>query len=101
MASWPNSLAGQPGFRSVRPAASWTHVYTRRERPGRWRKAVEAIPLGRPGTWLGRSASTWQVTVSAKSVELPHGPINSPLWWKSEHTHHTLKIPHAKLSFLV
>jgi hypothetical protein len=35
-------------------------------------------------------------------VELPHGPINlPPLRGKAEHTHHTLEIPPAKLSFLV
>jgi hypothetical protein len=34
-------------------------------------------------------------------VELPHSPINTRLWWKSEDTHHYLEIPLAKLSFLV
>jgi hypothetical protein len=63
--------------------------------------AVEAIPLSQPATWLAQPAATWGVIASAKSVELPHGPLNNPLWWKLEHTHHTLEIPLAKLSFSV
>jgi hypothetical protein len=39
---------------------------------------VEAELIGRPAMWLGRLAATWLVTTSAKSVELPHGPINTP-----------------------
>jgi hypothetical protein len=57
-------------------------------------KAVEAIPPSLPAT-------TWRVTTSAKSVELPHDPINTPLQWKSEDKHHYMEIPLAKLSFLV
>jgi hypothetical protein len=30
------------------------------------------------GTWLGRPAATWRVTASAKLVEHPHDPINTP-----------------------
>jgi hypothetical protein len=33
-----------------------------------------------------RPTTTWRVTALAKSVELPHSPINTPLRWKSEHT---------------
>jgi hypothetical protein len=46
-------------------------------------KAVEAAPPGRPAT-------TWHQTNFSKSVELPHGPINtpSPLRWKWGHTPH-------------
>jgi hypothetical protein len=40
---------------------------------------VEAIFIGRP-------AATWRVTASAKLVELPHGPINTPTG-ESRHTH--------------
>jgi hypothetical protein len=50
-ARWPNSLAGRPGLKSVRPMASWTRVYMRRGRP----KVVEkgggshsTRPAGRP-----------------------------------------------------
>jgi hypothetical protein len=75
---WPNSLADRPGLKSVWPVASWTCVCMRRGRPRQWRKAVEAIPPGRSAMWLGRSATTWRVTTSAKSVELPHGPRNTP-----------------------
>jgi hypothetical protein len=86
----PNSLAGQLGLKPVRPAAWWTRVYTRRGRTKRWRKAVETIPSSWPAMWLGRSAATWQVTALVKSVELPHGPRNTPppLWWKLEYTPH-------------
>jgi hypothetical protein len=31
----------------------------------------------------------------------PHGPTNTTLRWKLEHTQHYLEIPLAKLSFLV
>jgi hypothetical protein len=48
----------------------------------RMAKAVEAIiPTGRP-------TATWRVTTSVELVELPHGPINTPIQWKSEHTPH-------------
>jgi hypothetical protein len=62
---------------------------------------VEAAPLGRSATWLGRPTTTWHQTDFSKSVELPHGPTNTPLWWKLEHTHHYLEISLAKLSFFV
>jgi hypothetical protein len=80
VAGWPNPLADRPGFMSVWPEASWTCVYMRRGRPRQWRKSVEASPPGRPATW-------W-VTASPKLVELPHGPVNTPYWWKSKHTPH-------------
>jgi hypothetical protein len=84
----PNSLASQPGIKLVRPTTSWTRVYTRRGRPRRWRKAVGAIPPSWPAVWLGRLVTTWGGTTSAKSVELPHNPRNTPLRWKSEQTPH-------------
>jgi hypothetical protein len=44
---------------------------------------------GQRAKWLGRSTATWWVTTSAKSVELPHGPINIPLPLKVDtHTPH-------------
>jgi hypothetical protein len=64
-------------------------------------KVVEAVPPGQPPMWLGQPAATWRLTALVKLVELPHGPINTPLRWKSEHTHHTLEIALTKLSFLV
>jgi hypothetical protein len=51
---------------------SLTCVYTRRERLWPWRKSVVAELIGRLAT----------------SVELPHGPINTPYRWKSTHTPH-------------
>jgi hypothetical protein len=64
--------------------------------------AVEAELIGRSAMWLGQPTATRRVTYSAKLVELPHGPINTPLPVKVDtHTHHILEIPHAKLSFLV
>jgi hypothetical protein len=54
---------------------------------------VEAAPPGRPAT-------TWCQTNFSKSVELPHGPINTP-YDGNEKTHHILEILLAKLSFLV
>jgi hypothetical protein len=74
----PYSLAGRPCFMSVWPVASRTCVYTRSRRPWRWRKSVGTAPPGRPTTWLGRLATTWHQTDLSKSVELPHGPINTP-----------------------
>jgi hypothetical protein len=65
------------------------------EKGGGRRYTRQAGHVARP------AAATWKVTASAKSVELPHDPINTPLRWKSEHTHHYLEIPLAKLSFLV
>jgi hypothetical protein len=63
---------------------------------------VEAELIGRSATWLVQPATTWRVTASAKLVELPHGPINTPLPLKVDtHTHHILEIPLAKLSLLV
>jgi hypothetical protein len=59
----------------------------------KWVLEVEAIPHGRPAT-------TWQVTTSAKSVELPHIPINPP-YGGHQNTHHIFEIPLAKLPFLV
>jgi hypothetical protein len=51
--------------------------------------AVEAELIGRLAMWLGRPATTWRVTASAKSVELPNGPINTPLPVKVDtHTPH-------------
>jgi hypothetical protein len=54
------------------------------------------------------SRSTWPVGLHLLSYFLgqvggaPLWPYKySLLWWKSEHTHHTLEIPLAKLSFLV
>jgi hypothetical protein len=80
----PNSLVSRPCFMSVWPAALRIRVYTRSRRPRRWRKSVDTAPPGRPATWLGRSATTWYQTNFSKSVELPHGPINTPLRWKWE-----------------
>jgi hypothetical protein len=93
-------LASRPIFELVRTKTSWTHVYTRMERLWQWLKSVETELIGWPTRWLGRPATTWQVTTSAKSVEVPHGPINTPLPVKVG-THHILEIPLAKLSFLV
>jgi hypothetical protein len=50
---------------------------------------VEAELIGQLATWLGRPAATWRVTTLAKSMELPHGPINMPLLVKVD-THTTL-----------
>jgi hypothetical protein len=85
---WAQGVAGQPAFVSVRTKTSWTCVYTRRERLWRWRKSMEAKLIGRPATWLGWPAATWQVTALAKSVDHPHGPINTPLPLKVD-THPT------------
>jgi hypothetical protein len=50
---------------------------------------MQASPPGQLAEWLGRPATTWRVTTSAKSVELPHGPkYTPPYWWKLEHTPH-------------
>jgi hypothetical protein len=50
---------------------------------------VEAELIGRSATWLVQPATTWRVTASAKLVELPHGPINTPLPLKVDtHTPH-------------
>jgi hypothetical protein len=87
--------AGRPGLKSVPPVASCTRVYTRRGRPRRWRKVVEAIPP----SWL---ATTWRVTAPAKLVDLPHGPINTPPPSSgNQNTHHYMEILLAKLSSLV
>jgi hypothetical protein len=40
---------------------------------------VEVELIVWPTTWLGRPATTWRVTASAKPLELPHGPINTPI----------------------
>jgi hypothetical protein len=72
------SRADRPCFMPVWPTASRTCVYTRSRWPRRWRKSVEAAPLGQPTTWLGYPATTWHQTDLSKSVELPHGPINTP-----------------------
>jgi hypothetical protein len=42
-------------------------------------KTMEAEPHGRPATWLGRPATTWQVNDLTKSVTPPWTPINIPL----------------------
>jgi hypothetical protein len=50
---------------------------------------VEAKLNGRLATWLVRATTTWHVTTLAKSVKLPHGPINTPLPVKVDtHTQH-------------
>jgi hypothetical protein len=76
---WAQGVAGRPGFMSVWPAASFTHVYTRWGRPSQGRKSVEANPHGRPATWLGRSATTWRVTDLTKSVTPTWTPIYTPV----------------------
>jgi hypothetical protein len=76
---WAQGVAGRPGFMSVWPAALCTRVYMRRGRSRQSRKSVEAEPHGRPDTWLGRLASTWQFTDLTKSVTSPWTPINTPL----------------------
>jgi hypothetical protein len=82
-------LASRPAFESVQTKTSWTHVYARRERLWRWIKSMEAKLIGQLATWLGQPATTWQVTTLAKSVELPHDPINTPLPMKVDtHTPH-------------
>jgi hypothetical protein len=84
------SLAGWPCFMSVWPASSRTRVYMRSRRPRRWRKSMEATPPSRPDTCLGRPATTCCQTNLCKSVELPHGPINTPPpYGGNERTHTT------------
>jgi hypothetical protein len=39
---------------------------------------VEAAPPDRPAMWLGLPATTSHQSNLSKSVELPHGPINTP-----------------------
>jgi hypothetical protein len=79
--------ADRPCFMSVWPVASRTRVNTRTRRPRRWRKLVEAAPLSRSATWLGRPTTTWCQIEFSKLVELPHDPINTPLRWKWKDTH--------------
>jgi hypothetical protein len=64
-------LASRPCFMSFWPTALWTHIYKSSRRPRRWRKWMEVAPPGWPAT-------TWCQTDLSKSVELPHGPINTP-----------------------
>jgi hypothetical protein len=95
VADRPDPLAGRPCFMSMWPEASRTRVYMWSRRPRWWRKSVEAAPPGRPAT-------TWHQTNFSKLLELPHSPINTPLWLENRrHTHHILEIPLVKLSFLV
>jgi hypothetical protein len=83
------SLGRPASFDPVQTKTSWTCVYTRRERLWQWRKSVEAELISRLATWLGRPAATLRVTASTKLVELPHGPINTPLPVKVDtHTPH-------------
>jgi hypothetical protein len=49
---------------------------------------MEAMKSGQPAMWLGRPTATWLVTASAKLVELPYGPINTP-YGGNEKTHTT------------
>jgi hypothetical protein len=64
--------------------------------------AVEAELIGQSAMWLEQLAATWRVTASAMLVELPHGPINTPLPVKIDtHTHHILEILLVNLPFLV
>jgi hypothetical protein len=49
---------------------------------------VEAKLIDQPATWLGHPATTSRVAASAKSLELPYGPINTPLPVKIEHKPH-------------
>jgi hypothetical protein len=95
-------LAGRPGFKVVRAETWLPHVYTRRRSLSWWRQSVEAAPLGRLSMWLGRPAGhhvapNWPLQVGGGPIHTykysPHG--------ESRHTHHTLEIPLAKLSFLV
>jgi hypothetical protein len=39
---------------------------------------MEAAPPSQLATCLGRPATPWRQTEFSKSVELPHGPINTP-----------------------
>jgi hypothetical protein len=87
-ADWPYSLAGRPCFMSVWPMASRIRVYTRSRRPRWWRKSVEAAPPSWPATWLHRTATTGHQTDLSKSMELPHGPINTP-YGGNKRTHTT------------
>jgi hypothetical protein len=78
---WAQGVAGRLAFEVVRTKTSWTRVYMRRQRLWWWRKLVQSKLIVRP-------AATWKVTASAKSVELPRGPINTPLSVKVD-THTT------------
>jgi hypothetical protein len=82
----PYSLAGQPCFMSVWPATSRTRDYTRSRSSRRWRKLVEGATPSWLATWLGYLATTWCQTDLSMSVELPHGPINTP-YSGNERTH--------------
>jgi hypothetical protein len=88
---------GRPAISLGRPASSWTCVYTRRERLWRWRKFMKDELIGRPTKWLGRPAITWWVTASVNSVELCHGPINTPQLAKVN-THATIWRSHLQSS---
>jgi hypothetical protein len=37
-------------------------------------ESVEAAPHGRPATWLGQPANTWQITNLIMSVITPRSP---------------------------
>jgi hypothetical protein len=71
--------ASRLGFMLVWLVALCTRVYTRRGRPRRWRKLVEAETHGRPTMWLGWPATTWLVTDLTKLVTPHWTPINTPL----------------------
>jgi hypothetical protein len=89
---WSASL---PGFMSVWPVASCTRVYTRRGRPRRWRKSVEAEPHG-------QSAIHHLVSCQLNQIGNPSlDPYKYPSTGGNQNTHHILEIPLAKLLFLV
>jgi hypothetical protein len=44
----------------------------------RWRKSVEATPLGQPATWIRFPATTWHQTDFSMLVEAQFSPINTP-----------------------
>jgi hypothetical protein len=92
----PNSLAGQLGFKAGQPETWLPRVYTRRRSPSRWKLIHSA---GRP---CGLAARPPPGTKPTSPIDGgPIHPYKYPPHGESRHTHHYLKIPLVKLSFLV
>jgi hypothetical protein len=61
-------------------------------------ESMEATLDGRPATWLGHLANTWQITNLIKLITAPGTPINTSLPMEFNTPHYTCSSPLVKVS---
>jgi hypothetical protein len=96
-AAQPNTLAGWPGSKSVRPMTSWTCVYTIRGRPRLWRKgggSCSTRPAGHVAWSVNRHLVSYRLSQVIGAPPQPykypclveirtHTPLHGNSTWKA------------------